>query len=76
MGYGAALVLPMLRGKELAMSMQQTAKQRVLERHPKAAAVYVGLSLKIVIKRRSYSDEISGHFSRERDAWADAARKL
>lgn len=53
-----------------------TAKSRVLKKYPKAYAVYVGLSLKIVV-RKSYKDgDLSGHFTRERDAWADAARKV
>ena len=53
-----------------------TAKQRVLKRYPKAFAKYAGLSLSIVIVNDFRGPEISLYRSRERDAWASAAKLL
>jgi hypothetical protein len=53
-----------------------TAKKRVLKKYPKAYARYVGLSMRFVIVADHFGAELSGYRFRERDAWADAARKL
>ena len=58
----------------MSASSTETAKKRVLRKYPKAFARYVGLSLRFVIVNDSKA-EISGYRFRERDAWADAARK-
>lgn len=59
-----------------AVSLNRTTKQRVLKKYPKAYARYVGLSLRFVIVADHFGPELSGYRLRERDAWADAARKI
>ena len=59
------------------MAKKRTAKERVLEVKPQAVCVSAGLSLKfVIIDQYFYPTEISGRFVRERDAWADAAKRL
>ena len=58
------------------MNSANTAKQKVLAKYPKAYACYVGLSLQFVIRNDFRGADLSGHRTRERDAWADAARKI
>lgn len=51
-----------------------TAKQKVLKRYPKAYALKYWPTLQFVIITDFRNDEISAYRSRERDAWADAAK--
>ncbi len=53
-----------------------TNKQHVLKKYPKAYAKYVGLTLRLVIVADRPTHELSGYRLRERDAWADAARRV
>ncbi len=66
--------MPAKRSKNGAMS--DTAKARVLKKCQKAYAVYVGLSMKIVVRRGYKRGDLSGHFTRERDAWRSALRRV
>lgn len=59
-----------------ATTLKRTAKQKVLAKYPKAYARYVGLSLVMVIVADHRGPELSGYRLRERDAWADAAKRI
>ena len=52
------------------------AKNKVLRKYPKAYVRYVGLTLRFVVVADHRGPELSGYRIRERDAWADASRKL
>jgi hypothetical protein len=51
-------------------------KARVLKKYPKAYVRYVGLSLRFVVVADHRGPELSAYRMRERDAWADAAKRL
>jgi hypothetical protein len=53
-----------------------TPKQRVLARFPKAYIAYRGLSLKFEIVSNFGGRKLSAPRLRQRDAWADAAKKI
>lgn len=69
--------LQALREKpEMSSAAIDTAKQKVLKKYPKAYVKYAGLSLKFVVVADHRGPELSAYRLRERDAWADAVRRV
>ena len=59
-----------------ARKRKMTARERVLKKYPNAYAKYLGLIIHFVIVKDYGSFDLSNIYSRERDAWADAARRI